>query len=134
MNLISSNNPNARLRGINKLYGGGVKIITGSTDEANALKDLILEKGAADLDTSFDFVIPGRRVPQLILYNVDKGVEEESLKKGILNKNVSLADAENKPHFKIDFKITARDTKCNHWVLSINPKKYTDFLGKYSRK
>ncbi|GBN63905.1 hypothetical protein AVEN_47894-1 [Araneus ventricosus] len=130
MNLISSNNPNARVRGINKLYGGGVKIITGSTDEADAIKDLILEKGAADLDQNFEFVLPGRRVPQIILYNVDKGVGEESLKKGLLSKNITLADAENKPHFKIDFKIPARDPKCNHWVLSINPKKYSDFIGK----
>ncbi|GBM61504.1 hypothetical protein AVEN_170267-1 [Araneus ventricosus] len=130
MNLISSNNPNARVRGINKLYGGGVKIITGSKDEASAIKDLILEKGAAVLNTKFGFVLPGRRVPQLILYNVDKGVDEESLKKGLLSKNITLADAENKPHFKVDFKMPARDPKCNHWVLSINPKKYSDFIGK----
>ncbi|GBN60699.1 hypothetical protein AVEN_192835-1 [Araneus ventricosus] len=129
-NLISNNNPNARVRGINKLYGGGVKIITGNTDETNAIKDLFLEKGAAYLITNFDFVLPGRRVPELILYNVDKGVDEESLKKGLLSKNITLADAENKPHFKIDFKIPARDPKCNHWVMSINPKKYSEFLGK----
>ncbi|GBM47068.1 hypothetical protein AVEN_179794-1 [Araneus ventricosus] len=78
----------------------------------------------------FELVTPNRRSPQFILYNVPKEIEEGTLKSGLLAKNIFLADGNNKPHFKLEFSIPGRDKRSNHWVMSINPKKYEDFLSK----
>ncbi|GBO22326.1 hypothetical protein AVEN_245085-1 [Araneus ventricosus] len=38
---------------------------------------------------NFNFVIPDRRVPQLILYNVDEEINQDTLQAGLLAENVS---------------------------------------------
>ncbi|GBL86773.1 hypothetical protein AVEN_96013-1 [Araneus ventricosus] len=74
--------------------------------------------------------IPPRRTPQLILYNVDKEIEMDILKEGLLSKNLFLADENNKSHFRVEFKIPARDKSNNHWVISVNPKKFIEIRDK----
>ncbi|GBL85734.1 hypothetical protein AVEN_193181-1 [Araneus ventricosus] len=70
------------------------------------------------------------RTPQLILYNVDKEIEMDILKEGLLSKNLFLADENNKTHFRVEFKIPARDKSNNHWVISVNPKKFIEIRDK----
>ncbi|GBN40333.1 Putative protein in type-1 retrotransposable element R1DM [Araneus ventricosus] len=128
--LLQKNDPGARLRGIGKIHGGGIKLIAASTDEIQAIRDVLLEKGDKEVLDKFELVIPNRKAPQIILYNVDKEVDQDALKNGLLAKNILLADGCNKPHFQIDFSIPARNRRFNHWVLSVNPKKFNDFIAK----
>ncbi|GBM14945.1 hypothetical protein AVEN_19860-1 [Araneus ventricosus] len=128
--LLQKNDPGARLRGIGKIHGGGIKLIAASIDEIQAIRDVLLEKGDKEVLDKFELVIPNRKAPQIILYNVDKEVDQEALKNGLLAKNILLADGNNKPHFQVDFSIPARNRRFNHWVLSVNPKKFNDFIAK----
>ncbi|GBN41573.1 hypothetical protein AVEN_113655-1 [Araneus ventricosus] len=127
---LQKNNPEVRLRGIGKIHGGGIKLIAASLQEVQAVKDILLENCDEEVLEKYDIVIPNRKAPQIILYNVDKEVEEGALKSGLLAKSITLADGNNKPHFKIDFSIPARNTKYNHWVLSINPNKFSEIIAK----
>ncbi|GBN98467.1 hypothetical protein AVEN_273685-1 [Araneus ventricosus] len=130
LDLLQTHSPEARLRGVVKIFGGGVKLIAASPDDILAIKNTLIEHGEKEVMDKFDLITPNRRSPQFILYNVPKEVEADSLKAGLLAKNIFLADGNNKPHFKLEFSIPGRDRRSNHWVMSINPKKYEDFLGK----
>ncbi|GBO09447.1 hypothetical protein AVEN_174360-1 [Araneus ventricosus] len=99
-------------------------------EEVQTVKDILLEKCDKEVLEKYDIVIPNRKAPQIILYNVDKEVEEGALKSGLLAKNITLADGNNKPYFQIDFSIPARNNKFNHWVLSVNPKKFSEIIAK----
>ncbi|GBM01636.1 hypothetical protein AVEN_271903-1 [Araneus ventricosus] len=128
--ILQNNNPEVRLRGIGKIYGGGIKLIAASLDEIQAIKEVFMEKCDKEVLEKYDFVVPNRKPPHIILYNVDKDVDQNALKNGLLSKNITLADGNNKPHFQVDFSIPARNSKYNHWVLSVNPKKYNEFIAK----
>ncbi|GBM24534.1 hypothetical protein AVEN_146439-1 [Araneus ventricosus] len=130
LDVLQENSPEARLRGLGKLYGGGVKLITASIEDAQAIKETFLDKCDQELVDKFDLVIPDRRPPQIILYNVEKEVDQSALKLGLLAKNIMLADSNNKPHFNVEFSIPARNRSYNHWVLSVNPKKYREIIAK----
>ncbi|GBL99219.1 hypothetical protein AVEN_134579-1 [Araneus ventricosus] len=130
LDILQANSPGARLRGVVKIFGGGVKFIAASPDDITVIKETLMEHGEKEILEKFDFITPNRRSPQFILYNVPKEIGEGELKVGLMAKNITLADGNNKPHFKIEFSIPARDSRFNHWVLSINPKKYDDFKNK----
>ncbi|GBN92373.1 Putative protein in type-1 retrotransposable element R1DM [Araneus ventricosus] len=130
LDILQENSPEARLRGIGKLYGGGIKLIAASIDDIQAIRDVFMEKCDKDMIDKFDLVIPDRKPPQIIIYNVDKDVDQNALKIGLLTKNIMLADGNNKPHFKVEFSIPSRNKNCNHWVLSVNPKKYREIIVK----
>ncbi|GBN58045.1 hypothetical protein AVEN_79732-1 [Araneus ventricosus] len=130
LDVLQENSPEARLRGLGKLYGGGVKLIAASIEDVQAIKETFLDKCDKDLIDKFDLVIPDRRPPQIILYNVEKEVDQSALKLGLLAKNIMLADGNNKPHFKVEFSIPARNRSYNHWVISVNPKKYREIIAK----
>ncbi|GBL82180.1 hypothetical protein AVEN_252374-1 [Araneus ventricosus] len=89
-----------------------------------------MEHGDKDTIQKFDIVTPNRRSPQFLLYNVPKEVEENVLKAGLLAKNITLADGNNRPQFSLEFIIPAKDKRYNHWVMSINPKRYEEFRSK----
>ncbi|GBM59001.1 hypothetical protein AVEN_145294-1 [Araneus ventricosus] len=130
LDILQTNSPEARVRGVVKIFGGGVKLIAASPDDIAAIKNTLVEFGDSETMEKFELVTPNRRSPQFILYNVPKEIEEGTLKSGLLAKNIFLADGNNKPHFKLEFSIPGRDKRSNHWVMSINPKKYEDFLSK----
>ncbi|GBN58543.1 hypothetical protein AVEN_223010-1 [Araneus ventricosus] len=103
--ILEKYDPSIRLRGIGKLYGGGVRMVAASHGDIMIVKGLIEEYGDKETVDGFDFVIPNRRSPQLIIYNVDGEVDQEQLKAGLLAKNITLADSANKPYFKVEFSI-----------------------------
>ncbi|GBM76574.1 hypothetical protein AVEN_254402-1 [Araneus ventricosus] len=86
--MLQKNDPSARLRGIGKIYGGGIKLIAASLGETQAIRDVLLEKGDKDVLDKYELVIPNRKPPQIILYNVDKEVDQDTLKNGLLAKNL----------------------------------------------
>ncbi|GBN60851.1 hypothetical protein AVEN_269026-1 [Araneus ventricosus] len=128
--ILEKYDPSIRLRGIGKLYGGGVRMVAASHGDIMIVKGLIEEYGDKETVDGFDFVIPNRRSPQLIIYNVDGEVDQEQLKAGLLAKNITLADSANKPYFKVEFSIPARNSLKKHWVLSIDPKKFIEIKNK----
>ncbi|GBN35784.1 hypothetical protein AVEN_79536-1 [Araneus ventricosus] len=97
--ILEKFDPSVRLRNIGKFYGGGVRMVAASHGDIMIVKGLFKEYGDKETMNGFDFIIPNRRSPQLIIYNVDKEVDQEQLKAGLLAKNISLADSSNKPHF-----------------------------------
>ncbi|GBM40813.1 hypothetical protein AVEN_137319-1 [Araneus ventricosus] len=128
--ILEKYDPSIRLRGIGKLYGGGVRMVAASHGDIMIVKGLIEEYGDKETMDGFDFVIPNRRSPQLIIYNVDGEVDQEQLKAGILAKNITLAVSANKPYFKVEFSIPARNSLKKHWVLSIDPKKFIEIKNR----
>ncbi|GBN97831.1 Retrovirus-related Pol polyprotein from type-1 retrotransposable element R1 [Araneus ventricosus] len=130
LDILQTNSPEGRLRGVGKIFGGGVKLIAASPDDIVAIKDTIIEHCDKEMLQKFDLVTPNCRFPQFILYNVPKEVEENTLKAGLLAKNIFLTDGNNKAQFKLEFNIPARDQRFSHWVMSVNPKKYEDFKNK----
>ncbi|GBN77039.1 hypothetical protein AVEN_13190-1 [Araneus ventricosus] len=130
LGILKENNSVIRVRGVTKLHGGGVKIVTADEAESKLIKQLLLSYDKEKLEDIFEMFIPPRRTPQLILYNVDKEIEMDILKEGLLSKNLFLADENNKPHFRVEFKIPARDKSNNHWVISVNPKKFIEIRDK----
>ncbi|GBO15974.1 hypothetical protein AVEN_165001-1 [Araneus ventricosus] len=109
LNILREKNPEIRLRSVGKIFGGGLKIVASTEEDVSFIRNVF---------------------PQLILYNVDKDVKLETLQTGLLAKNIFLADSMNKSHFKIEFSIPAKDRSKNHWVLSINPKKFEEIKEK----
>ncbi|GBO06214.1 hypothetical protein AVEN_188520-1 [Araneus ventricosus] len=105
-------------------------MVAASHGDIMIVKGLIEEYGDKETVDGFDFVIPNRRSPQLIIYNVDGEVDQEQLKAGLLAKNITLADSANKPCFKVEFSIPARNSLKKHWVLSIDPKKFIEIKNK----
>ncbi|GBN07203.1 hypothetical protein AVEN_246875-1 [Araneus ventricosus] len=89
-----------------------------------------MEHGDKETIEKFELITPNRRSPQFILYNVPKQTEENVLKAGLMAKNITLVDGNNRPQFNLEFSIPARDSRYNHWVMSINPKKYEEFKSK----
>ncbi|GBM02890.1 hypothetical protein AVEN_52061-1 [Araneus ventricosus] len=130
LDTLQSHSPEVRLRSVNKIYGGGIKLVAANTDEILNIRVVFKEHCTEETLDKFDLVIPNRRTPQIILYNITRDVDQEKLKNGLLAKNIFLADSTNKPHFKVEFKIAARNPRFNHWVLSINPKKFNDIMNK----
>ncbi|GBN94414.1 hypothetical protein AVEN_241779-1 [Araneus ventricosus] len=130
LDILQSHSPEVRLRSVNKIYGGGIKLVAANTDEISNIREVLKEHCSEETLDKFDLVIPNRRTPQIILYNITRDVDQERLKIGLLAKNIFLADSTNKPHFKVEFKISARNPRFNHWVLSINPKKFNDIMNK----
>ncbi|GBN29327.1 hypothetical protein AVEN_119829-1 [Araneus ventricosus] len=130
LDILQTKRPDARLRGVVKIFGGGVKLIAASPDDISSIKDTFLEHGDKETMEKYEFVTPNRRSPQFILYNVPKDTEENTLKTGLIAKNLTLADGNNRPQFNLEFSIPARDSRFNHWVMTINPKKYEDFKSK----
>ncbi|GBN76015.1 hypothetical protein AVEN_66689-1 [Araneus ventricosus] len=130
LGIIKENNSVIRVRGVTKLHGGGVKIVTADEAESKLIKQLLLSYDKEKLEDIFEMFISPRRTPQLILYNVDKEMEMDILKEGLLSKNLFLADENNKPHFRVEFKIPAREKSNNHWVISVNPQKFLEIRDK----
>ncbi|GBO31176.1 hypothetical protein AVEN_184018-1 [Araneus ventricosus] len=130
LDILQTKRPDARLRGVVKIFGGGVKLIAASPDDISSIKDTFLEHGDKETMDKYEFVTPNRRSPQFILYNVPRDTEENTLKIGLMAKNLTLADENNRPQFNLEFSIPARDSRYNHWVMSINPRKYEDFKNK----
>ncbi|GBM03325.1 hypothetical protein AVEN_251121-1 [Araneus ventricosus] len=130
LGILKENNSVIRVRGVTRLHGGGVKIVTADEAESKIIKQLMLGYDKEKLEDIFEMFIPPRRTPQLILYNVDKEIEMDILKEGLLSKNLFLADENNKLHFRVEFKIPARDKSNNHWVISVNPKKFIEIRDK----
>ncbi|GBN62491.1 hypothetical protein AVEN_161543-1 [Araneus ventricosus] len=128
--VLQSNSPEVRLRSVNKIYGGGIKLVAANTDEILNIREVFKEHCNEETLEGFDLVIPNRRTPQIILYNITRDIEQETLKSGLLAKNLFLADSSNKPHFRVEFKIAARNPRFNHWVLSVNPKMFNDIMNK----
>ncbi|GBL53286.1 hypothetical protein AVEN_186435-1 [Araneus ventricosus] len=128
--LLRKKDPVIRLRSIGKIHGGGLKLVSASLDDAKVIKDLLYDTEDNDLLSSFEFSIPPRRSPQIIVYNVDKKVEPDVFKKGLLAKNLFLADANNAPKFKAEFNIPSRNKELVHWILTINPKNFHEIMDK----
>ncbi|GBM57559.1 hypothetical protein AVEN_274940-1, partial [Araneus ventricosus] len=128
--LLRKKDPAIRLRSFGKIYGGGLKLVSASLDDAKVIKDLLCDTEDNDLHSSFEFSIPPRRSPQIIVYNVDKKVEPDVFKKGLLAKNLFLSDANNTPKFKVEFNIPARNKELVHWILTINPKTFHEIMDK----
>ncbi|GBO04913.1 hypothetical protein AVEN_226632-1 [Araneus ventricosus] len=130
LNILREKNPEIRLRSVGKIFGGGLKIVASTEEDVSFIRNVFTDHGDRDLLENFDLIIPNKRFPQLILYNVDKDVKLETLQTGLLAKNIFLANSMNKPHFKIEFSIPAKDRSKNHWVFSINPKKFEEIKEK----
>ncbi|GBN69567.1 hypothetical protein AVEN_44603-1 [Araneus ventricosus] len=109
LNILRENNPEIRLRSVGKIFGGGLKIVASTEEDVSFIRNVFTDHGDRDLLENFDLIIPNKRFPQLILYNVDKDVKLETLQTGLLAKNIFLANSMNKPHFKIEFSIPAKD-------------------------
>ncbi|GBM21978.1 hypothetical protein AVEN_263833-1 [Araneus ventricosus] len=117
---LERKNSAARIRAINKINKGGVKIAVADENEVQAIK-LSLESDN-EISENFELYIPRRRIPQVIVYNIDKDIEnEKDILDGILIKNIFLADKNNEPLVNVNFKIPARNPNFNHWVLSVSP-------------
>ncbi|KAF8768472.1 hypothetical protein HNY73_021289 [Argiope bruennichi] len=121
---IKERDSSVRIRNISPIHGGGIKIITASSNESEYIKDLLGKDQA--IDNSFDLTTPGPRSPQIIIYNIEGEIDEEGLYKGLLEKNLFLGDSENKPNFKIEFSIPAKRKDQKHWVLTVPPKLFHD--------
>ncbi|GBN28350.1 hypothetical protein AVEN_248360-1 [Araneus ventricosus] len=73
--VIERVNNTARLRGITKINGGGIKIATAEEDEVKALKALLeKEDGVSE---KFEICILRKIWPPVILYNVEKELENK---------------------------------------------------------
>ncbi|GBM82842.1 hypothetical protein AVEN_272420-1 [Araneus ventricosus] len=58
LDILQTNSPEARLRGVGKIFGGGVKLIAASPDDIAAVKNTILEYGDKEILEKFDLVTP----------------------------------------------------------------------------
>ncbi|GBN03090.1 hypothetical protein AVEN_208858-1 [Araneus ventricosus] len=56
--MLQKNDPGVRLRGIGKIYGGGIKLIAASLDEIQAIKGVLMEKGDSEVLNKYDLVVP----------------------------------------------------------------------------
>ncbi|GBL83727.1 hypothetical protein AVEN_132638-1 [Araneus ventricosus] len=79
LDTLQTHSPEVRLRGVSKIYGGGVKLIAASPDDITAIKDTITENLDSESIKAFDLITPNRRSPQFILYGVPKDTDEKSL-------------------------------------------------------
>ncbi|GBN40504.1 hypothetical protein AVEN_275209-1 [Araneus ventricosus] len=94
--ILQKFDPSVRLRNIGKLYGGGIRMVAASHNDIGRriliVKGIFEENGDKEVMNGFDFVVPNKRSLQLILYNVDKEVDQDQLKFGLLATNIFLAD------------------------------------------
>ncbi|GBM72105.1 hypothetical protein AVEN_80772-1 [Araneus ventricosus] len=97
------------------------EIATADEDEVKALKALLEEEEG--VSEKFEIYISRKRRPPFILYNVEKELKnKDDLLNWLLAKSVVLADRNNRPLIKINFKIPARNTKFNFSVLTVEPE------------
>ncbi|GBN36763.1 hypothetical protein AVEN_60940-1 [Araneus ventricosus] len=126
---LERKNSAARIRAINKINKGGVKIAVADENAVQVIK-LSLESGN-EISDNFELYIPRRRISQVIVYNIDKDIEnEKDILDGILAKNIFLADKNNEPLVNVNFKIPARNPNFNHWVLSVSPSIFSTLMTK----
>ncbi|GBM71095.1 hypothetical protein AVEN_146308-1 [Araneus ventricosus] len=123
LRIMNENNSVIRVRGMTKLHGGGVKIVTAEEAESKLTKQLLLGYDKEKLEDIFEMFIPPQKDSQLILYNVNKEMEMDILKEGLLSKNRFLEHENNKTHFRVEFKIPARDKSNNHLITNPETKK-----------
>ncbi|GBM40241.1 hypothetical protein AVEN_183557-1 [Araneus ventricosus] len=119
----------ARIRAINKINKGGVKIAVADENEVKAVK-LSLESDN-EISDNFEMYIPRRRIPQVIVYNIDKDIEnEKDILDGIFAKNIFLVDKNKEPLVNVNCKIPTRNPNFNHWVLSVSPSIFSTLMTK----
>ncbi|GBL77694.1 hypothetical protein AVEN_152915-1 [Araneus ventricosus] len=76
-NSIERDNNTAKVRGITKIKGEGIKTATADKDEVKALKALLEKED--EVSEKFEVYIPRKRRPHVILYNVEKELQKRMI-------------------------------------------------------
>ncbi|GBN85664.1 hypothetical protein AVEN_171883-1 [Araneus ventricosus] len=105
MGIIKKDNQSVRIRSINRIYEGGLRIAV-ADDEIRTIKTSLENENI--VTDRFELYTPRKRKPQIIIYNAEKELEDqEVLLKELLTKTVFLANKRNESPIK-NFKIHSR--------------------------
>ncbi|GBN36095.1 hypothetical protein AVEN_152052-1, partial [Araneus ventricosus] len=115
------------IKNIRKISRGGIAIECRSNKDLGKLLDEI--NSNAKISTSLEARVPSKKLPRVILYDVEKTVIKEQL----LTKLVAQNDL-NEKALKVLFSINSRSHNKCHWVLEAQPSEFKKILktGKLS--
>ncbi len=68
-----------------------------------------------------DPVLPRRRPPRVVIYDVDKELGPDEVRATLLKQNDALAEKD----MKFLFRLRARNTETCHWVAEVTPELFT---------
>lgn len=73
-----------KIRTIGKIHAGGVKLILDGRENLEKARKLLYKE--AEILKSFLIVVPEKRKPQIIIYNIDDSIGPEDLTEGLAEK------------------------------------------------
>ncbi|GBN03979.1 hypothetical protein AVEN_20944-1 [Araneus ventricosus] len=110
------------IRNVKKLAKGGVAI---ECDTAKGTESILQEINSNEkLRLAFEAKTPAKRLPRLIIYDVDETVDKAEF----INILVSQNDGIKEQDIKSSFKLKSRQAGKSHWVIEAHPKAFHSLL------
>ncbi|GBM60790.1 hypothetical protein AVEN_125453-1 [Araneus ventricosus] len=110
------------IKNVKKLAKGGVAI---ECDTAKGTETILKEINSnQQLSNAFEAKAPTKRLPRVVIYDVDEAVSKEDFIGTLANQNEGLREQDFPSCFKLKSK---QSGKC-HWVIEVQPKTFHSLL------
>ncbi|GBO09324.1 hypothetical protein AVEN_2999-1, partial [Araneus ventricosus] len=110
------------IRNVKKLAKGGVAI---ECDTAKGTESILQEINSNEkLRSAFEAKMPAKRLPRLIIYDVDETVDKTEFINILVNQNNGIKEQD----IKSSFKLKSRQAGKSHWVIEAHPKAFHSLL------
>ncbi|GBO04454.1 hypothetical protein AVEN_272490-1 [Araneus ventricosus] len=110
------------IRNVRKLAKGGVAI---ECDSINGTESILQEiNGNEQLRSTFEAKAPAKRLPRIIIYDVDETVEKDAFVNTLISQNEGIREQD----IYSCFKLKSRQAGKSHWVVEAHPRTFHSLL------